>query len=185
MSTYVNIQCNIFRNGYLLFFLRFPCVHSNVGPRYPLWPPGRLRLVLTPSGLAPARGVLQHQRDERAQLGLSHLLYRGWDTIYDQGGQLVSGRIFCWHWRCLLGQRVLQLGHDDGPQVFDDIFERFCTKSPETVLIFAWKQISSTLKLEHPASENCTCPLDYAGGTVVLFPPVNLTIRIRLWRKQF
>jgi len=41
------------------------------------------------------------------------------------------------HGRRLLGQRVLQLGHDDRPQVLNDVLERLGAERSKIVLIFA------------------------------------------------
>jgi hypothetical protein len=41
------------------------------------------------------------------------------------------------HGRRLLGQRVLQLGHDDRPQILNDVLKRLGAERSKIVLIFA------------------------------------------------
>ncbi|CAN8025579.1 unnamed protein product, partial [Ixodes persulcatus] len=124
--------------AHLLLVLLGAHVAADVGPRQVAGPPEGAGGLLAPAGLAPARRVLEHQRDERTQLRLEregeegshlgHLLDGGGDAVHDDGRQFVQRGVVLGLRGRLLGQGRLQLPNQHPATGAHHRLQRVCPK---------------------------------------------------------
>lgn len=123
--------------NYLLFFVLCAGIHTNIGPWQFFGPPRGPRRLTAPTGFAATSWILQHQRNECAQLRLCHLFNRCWNTIDDQRRQFEQRWVLLNRWRCLLGQCRFKFLHDNAFEIANNVFQRFGTEYFVTGVWFA------------------------------------------------